>query len=51
MSESIGGKEAAKFGPKRFGKIEEGQNLVQIKGYKEGGIFGCCDKRARSANH
>ena len=35
MSGSIGGKEAAKFGPKEFGKIDAGQTLVQIKGCKE----------------
>ena len=43
MIESIGGKEAVKFGPKEFAKIDAGQNLVQIKGCEEEGTFGRCD--------
>ena len=51
MSKAILGKEAAKFGPEIFGKIDAGQNLVQINGCKEEGTFGRCEKGARSANH
>ena len=39
MIKIIGGKEAAKFVPKIFGKIDAGQNFVQIKGCEERGTF------------
>jgi len=48
MSETIGGKETAKFGPKEFGKKDVGQNLVQIKGCKEEGTFERCEKRGQT---
>ena len=46
LSKMIGGKEAAKFGPKIFGKIDVGQNLVQIKRCKEEDVR----RTSRSAN-
>jgi len=36
MNKSIGGKEAAKFGPKEFGKMDAGQSWSRSKGTKRG---------------
>jgi len=47
MSKSVGGKEEAKLGPEIFRKIEEGQNLVQIKRCEEEGTFRRCEKRGQ----